>query len=373
MRPQTSLALTLALIAGTTGPALAATSDPSVEVAVSLNDEISAVVPGPDGRLFLTLPRVGVNHTGPSVVEMVNGKAVPFPDDTWASGAAGRPLAEWFVSPLGMVLQGKTLWVLDEGKRAGIDGIADGAAKLVGVDIDTRRITRTIVFAKPFLRDTMQLNDVRIDPTHGTAGTAYISNNGFSKPDASLVIVDIASGRMREILKNAPEVSPAPGFMTFVDGQPHAYSTTHATMPQGGVNGIALSPDHSKLVWTTPTSPNYYSLPTAVLADFSKSDGAITQSIRFEGQTASSGGIRFDASGSLIFGDGSRHAIIGKHPDGTFFLLAHDARFSWPDGLAAADGWIYVSIGQWQKAPSFNGGIDKRSPPYLVLRVRQAP
>ena len=67
----------------------------------------------------------------------------------------------------------------------------------------------------------------------------------------------------------------------------------------------------------------------------------IRQALRFEGQTASSGGITFDASGSLIFGDGSRHSIIGKRADGTFYLVAHDERFSWPDGLASADGWLY--------------------------------
>ncbi|MDE1168905.1 MAG: L-dopachrome tautomerase-related protein [Pseudomonas sp.] len=343
---------------------------PPGEVVVSLpNAEASGVVVTPAGRTFLTLPRAGSNHNEPSVVEIIGGKPVAFPDAA-TTVPSNKPLADWIVSPLGMTLSGNTLWVLDEGKRAGVDGIPDGSAKLLAIDIDTRKITRTIFFKKPFMRDTIQLNDLRVDMSHGKQGTVYISNNGFAKPDNSLIVVDIASGKMREIFRDAPETSPAPGFMTYVEGQPHAYSVDHATMPQGGANGIELSPDNKTLYWTIPTNPNYYSIATADLSNFNLPESALKKATHFEGQTASNGGITVDDKGSVYFGDASRYSIIKKDTHGKFSLVATDPRLIWPDGLYYRNGYVYVSVGQWQRAPGLNGGKDLRKPPYEVLRFK---
>lgn len=341
-----------------------------VQVAASLQGaEASGVVVDKAGRMFLTLPRVGKDHPLPSVVEMVKGKPVAFPDAATTEISA-KPFHEWLVSPLGMTEHNGTLWVLDEGKRAGINGIPDGAAKLVAIDVETRKVTKTIVFHAPFLRDTMQLNDLRFDPTHGEAGTIYISNNGFSKPDSSLVVVDIASGKMVEHFHNAPEVSPAPGFMTYVEGKPHSSMDKPPTMPGGGVNGIELSPDNKTLYWTTPTNPNYYSVPTAELSDQSLSDDALMKSVHFEGQTVSNGGITVDDKGNLYFGDASRDAIIERDTNGHFSLIARDPRLIWPDGMYYRAGYLYVSIGQWQRAPALHDGNDLRKPPYQVLKIK---
>lgn len=371
MQPQIA-ALTLACFAA---PALAAAppADPGVQVAASLQkDEASGVVVTADGRMFLTLPRVGVNHNDPALVEIVNGQPVAFPD-TAHTVPSNKPLEQWLVSPLGLTLAGNTLWVLDEGKRAGIDGLPPGSAKLVAIDIATRQVTRTIRIDPPALRDTQQLNDLRVDPSHGPQGTVYISNNGFNKPDSSLIVVDIASGKLRELFHNLAQVSPAPGYTTWVEGQPHAYSAARPSMPQGGVNGIELSPDNQTLYWTTPTNPNYYSLPTRLLSDFSQSEAQLQQAIHFEGQMASNGGITVDDKGRLYFGDASHYAIVRKDGPDQLSTVAQDGRLIWPDGLYYRSGYLYVSIGQWQRAPGLNGGKDLRTPPYEVLKIKVQP
>ncbi|MHC1479494.1 L-dopachrome tautomerase-related protein [Frateuria aurantia] len=364
-------------------PPPATTAGPA-EVVVSLPDtEAAGVVVTPEGRMFLTLPRVGVNHGDAALVEMVDGRPVPFPDLMTTvdpqrlmrgrpPGVASRPYRDWIVSPLGLTRVGQTLWVLDEGKRAGIEGIPEGAAKLVAIDIPSRKVIRTIVFHHPFLRDSMQLNDLRVDPDHGRQGTVYISNNGFAKPDASLIVVDIATGRMREVFHNAPQVSPAPGFMSYVEGQPCAYSLEHPCMPQGGVNGIELSNDHRTLYWSIPTNAEYYSIPTSALSDFGRSESSLRAAIRAEGQTVSNGGLAIDPAGNLYFGDASRYGILARNPQGRFSLVAHDARLIWPDGLTVQGGYLYVSIGQWQRMPSLHDGHDLRHGPYQVLRFKLA-
>jgi hypothetical protein len=43
------------------------------------------------------------------------------------------------------------------------------------------------------------MNDLRVDLTHGAAGTAYVADSSFGTTPA-LVVVDIATGRERRVL-----------------------------------------------------------------------------------------------------------------------------------------------------------------------------
>ncbi|WP_165585129.1 L-dopachrome tautomerase-related protein [Chryseobacterium sp. FH2] len=226
-----------------------------ISVAVSLAYvEPAGIAISETGRMFLAFPRGGMNHSYPSVVEVVDGNPRAFPDEK-VNENVNIDLPEHLVSVLGITLYKNTLWILDQGKRAGINGIPDGSVKIVAVDINTKEIIKNIPFPKPFFRETIQLNDLRFDPTHGKEGTVYISNNGFAKPDQSIIVADVATGKLRELFRNAPEVSPQKGFMSFVEGKPHLLNYEKPTMPQGGVNGIELSPDFKTLYWTTPTIP----------------------------------------------------------------------------------------------------------------------
>lgn len=243
------------------------TSTEQTSVAYSLPKEAAGVAVSSDGRVFLALPRGGENHDQPSVVEMKGQKMVAFPNEEINKNTTENP-AQHLVSVLGITINKDIIWILDQGKRAGIDGIPDGATKIVGININSGKIVKNIPISKPFFRETMQLNDLRFDPTHGKEGTVYISNNGFAKPDQSLIIADVATGNLREVFKDIPEVSPEPGFIYFVERKPHLLNYDHPTMPQGGVNGIELSKDYKTLYWTTPTNPDFYSIPTEFLSNF---------------------------------------------------------------------------------------------------------
>jgi hypothetical protein len=91
--------------------------------------------------MFMTLPKAGENHQHPSVVEMVEGKPIAFPDSA-TTLPSDKPYVGWIVPPLGLIAHDNTLW----GKRSGIDGIPDGAAKIVGIDIDSERPSRRSCF-----------------------------------------------------------------------------------------------------------------------------------------------------------------------------------------------------------------------------------
>ena len=87
------------------------------------------------------------------------------------------------------------LWILDDGKRTGIDEIPEGAAKVVAIDIKTKKIIQSLVIPKPVLRSTAHYNDLRVDLSHGKNGTVYIANSGFGK-DFSLNQFEIFSSNL---------------------------------------------------------------------------------------------------------------------------------------------------------------------------------
>lgn len=137
----------------------------------------------------------------------------------------------------------------------------------------------------------------------------------------------------------------------------------------GGVDGITLSADSKRLYWTPLTGRRLYSIATDLLADPDASDEKLAAAVVDEGERPACDGLATDRWNRIYFGAFERDSIVCRNPDGRFELLAHDPRIIWPDGLFATDNNIFVTLGQWNRLPSFNNGRDHRQPPYLVIKV----
>lgn len=207
--------------------------------------DMSGIAVTEDGRVFLGFPRHADNHRGCALAELKNGKLVPFPDKEMTYPSS-RPYEEWLVSPHGMTTDDRgNIWLVDDGKRAGIEGIPEGAAKVVGFTPDGK-ILASVPIKAPVLRQDMHLNDLRIDLKHGEQGTVYITNSSFGTTP-SLLVVDIATGKSREILAGHYSTAIQDGFIAFLEGEVRAYHKDDVTLPSGGANGIALVGD--RLYW----------------------------------------------------------------------------------------------------------------------------
>ena len=140
----------------------------------------------------------------------------------------GKNLADRLVSVHGMTIDTRgRLWVIDDGKEAG-KPIESGAAKVVGFDVNTGRTVAKVILSAPVLLPVSHMNDLRIDLTHGSEGTAFVTDSSFGTEPA-LVVVDLASGRSRRIFAGKPFVAIDNKFMTFLEFQPHVYSQNNAT------------------------------------------------------------------------------------------------------------------------------------------------
>ena len=334
------------------------------------NPDPSGIAVSSDDRVFLGFPRHADNHKEFALAELKNGNLTPFPNKEYVY-PSGKAYKDWLVSPHGLYMdKNDVLWILDDGKRSGIDEIPEGAAKVVGINIKTKKIIHSLIIPKPILRNTAHYNDLRVDLSHGQQGTVYIANSGFGK-DFSLVVIDIATGKVKEVLRNHLTTSPEPNFMAFLEGQPRRMENKKYSLPSGGADGISISPDNQTLFWTIISGRNLYSLPTAILSDFSKSEQEIEAAIKFEGQHPACDGLAEDGKGNIYFGAFEQQSLVKRSAHGEFSIVSHDQKnYVWPDGLSYKNGYLYVTLGQWNRLPSFNNGDDLRKPPYLVMKVK---
>jgi len=332
--------------------------------------DMSGIAVSADNRVFLGFPRQADNHKEFALAELVDGKPVPFPNKEYVYPSS-KPYADWLVSPHGMYMdKNDVLWILDDGKRAGQKEIPEGAAKVVAIDIRTKKVLHSVIIPKPVLSDDAHYNDLRIDLTHGEKGTAYVANSGFGQR-YSLVVLDVATGKAKEVLLNHPSTSPEAGFMGFLEGKPLIYDFKHQTFPNGGADGIAISPDGKTLYWTTITGRKLYSIPTNVLSNFGATEQQVEDAVKFEGEHPACDGLAEDENGNIYFGAFEQQSIIRRDRQGEYHLLAHDNNnFVWPDGLAYRNGYVYVTLGQWNRLPGFNNGKDLRKPPYLIVKIK---
>ncbi|GBQ86407.1 gluconolactonase [Gluconacetobacter johannae DSM 13595] len=320
--------------------------------------EPSGIALLPDGRLVLSFPTSAQDHPGPRLATWMDGRLLPFP-----SAAAQRT----FLSPLGMTRDARgRLWVVDEGMVAGVRAAPRPA--LIGIDPASGALFARIALHAPAVRPDSHVNDVRVDLTHGAAGTAYLSDTSQAGHPA-LIVVDLARGQARRVLADRPCVSAEPGFAMEVDGRMARYDLAHPAMGQGGVNGIALDRDASRLYWAPLSSRRLYSAPTALLADPAVTDDALERAVRDEGEAGVADGMATARDGSLYITDIERHGVLRRTPDGRLFMVVHDPRLIAPDSLALDGDVLWMTVGQWSRLPVFHGGRDMQERPYLLVRI----
>jgi sugar lactone lactonase YvrE len=328
----------------------------------------SGIAVSPDGRTFVGFPRHAIDHPGMTLAELIDGKLLPYPSKDISLPSA-LPDAQRLISVHGMTLdRDGRLWLIDDGKRANKPGIAPGAAKVVGIDLASNRIVTSIVL-KDALRQDSHMNDLRIDLRHGSQGTAYVADSSFGE-DPALVVVDLASGRQRRVLGGDPSIVAQADFVTQLDGVPMRYAASKTPFPHGGVDGLALSPDGSRLFYSPLTSRHLWSLPTAALANFDIDDRQLAAEVRDEGEKVMVDGMDMDRQGRLYMTDAEHHQVLRRWPDGHLDVVLRDPRLVWPDGIFVSADSVYVTLGQWNR---LGKTADSRQPPYLLVKAPLEP
>ena len=324
------------------------------------------------GRLFVNFPRWRdpVEFT---VAEIVNGVAQPYPSADYNKLKPGYP-GETLVSVQSVVVDptGSRLWLLDTGS-INFAPRATRGAKLIGIDLDSNKIVKEIIFADDIALRTSYLNDVRFDLKRGAQGTAYISDSSAFGENA-IIVVDLATGKSLRRLHRHPSTLATEKFVPVVEGKemfarapgkPDAYVKI-------GADGIAVSADGKTVYYCALSTRKWYSVDADVLADAAKSDEDVAKTVKeMPAREFASDGLESDAQGRIYLTDYENNAVRRFDPKtGKFDVIAAMPSLIWPDSLSLAkDGHLYITANQLNRQPQFHNESDQRKHPYVLFRV----
>ncbi len=323
------------------------------------------------GRIFVNFPRWG-DKVDFTVAELKNGKPMAYPDVAFNKLDKDRP-ADCLVSVQSVVVDpNDRLWLLDTGSIEFGPTLPKGP-KLVGVDLSTNKVFKTISFPENVALKTTYLNDIRFDLRRGQGGVAYITDSSQKGPNG-LIVVDLESGKSWRRLQDHPSTKADKDFLPFVEGQP-VLERKPGQPPKSmtiGADGIAISHDGEHLYYCPLSSRRLYRVATDVLIDESASEEQVGKAVEFLGERGfASDGLESDSQGRLYLTNYEDNAIVRRDTDGNYETLVCDPRALWPDTLSlAADGHLYFTANQLHRQKQFQGGQDLRQKPYVLFRVK---
>ena len=332
------------------------------EVAATTPTQLAGVTISKTGRIFVNSPR-WVDEPTPSVAEIAaDGSLVPYPNEAinaWDQ-TPGESARDHFVSVQSVVVDEEdALWILDPASPY-FRAVVPGGAKLVRVDLATNEVTRVYHFDDESAPVKSYFNDVRF-----ARGHAFISDSGLG----AIVVVDLDTGKVRRLLEDHASPKAEPGVEPVIGGQP--WKLPKGKTPQVHVDGIAIDPQREHVYYKPLVGRTLYRIPIAALLDESLPSEAVGERVERVAETEPTDGLEFDAQGNLYLTSLEWNAIKVLRPDGRIELVARSTDFQWPDTIAMRrDGDLLLSCAQFHLLPDFNGGEDKRTPPYKVFRLK---
>ncbi|MBO9690504.1 L-dopachrome tautomerase-related protein [Chryseobacterium sp.] len=335
---------------------------PLEEVFSDSTYQLTGVAVAKDNRVFVNYPYWLDTHSY-SVVEVKNGKPVPYPDEEWNSFQKGEDGQNKFVTVQSVVADDKGfLWVVDAA-GIGLGKVYQNSSKVVKINLATNKIERIYRFPGSVVGEDVYINDIRIDNQNGFA---YLTNSNTG----GIVVLNIKNGESRLVLANSPSVQSDPNYHFAPLGT--ELRKDDGSLLKVNSDGIALTPDNQYLYYKPLTDNRLYRIKTELLRNFGTTEEILNKSVEDVGKFITTDGMIFDKKGNLYLGDLEKNSIVKITPDLKMHtIVKDDEKLIWPDSYSISDdGYLYISNSQIQLMPWFHKGKEEFKRPFKVFRIK---
>lgn len=342
---------------------VSAQTDPSespklIEVATFGHYQPIGVAITKTGRIFVTFPRNKIYEYG--VAEIINGQKKPYPDAEWNRYDSLKAETHFINAQAAWPDDQDNLWLLDPSNPMDEATIPQGV-KLLKINLSTNKVERVYHF-EDLPREKIALNDVRVDTRRQLA---YLSE----PKTASVIVLDLKTGKSRMVLKEDKSTKAEPGFKLHIDGKDVVDQTGKAF--SSNVNGIALTGDGKYFYFRAINQTKLYRILADDLANPALTDAALAAKVETVGETGISHGMIADYKGNIYLSDSPNKAIRYVTADGKLETLVKDKRLSWPDTFSVGqDGYLYLTCSQINRTKKYNGGQDKVEYPFRLFKIK---
>lgn len=322
--------------------------------------QLTGVAVSKSGRVFTNYPHWSDTYKYALVEVGPNHKTMPFPNAEWNNWKPGKDVKNHWVCVQAVVIDDQDMmWIVDPAspKQKGV--VAHGQ-KLVKINLQTNQIVRIYPLAAA-TSDQSYINDVRVDTKRGFA---YLTNS----TEGGIVIVDLKSGKARQVLQGTSYVTADPSYNMKINGTllQRDGQSFHVNS-----DGIALNPDGSQLYFKSLTDDQLFKVQTASLRDEKLSQAQLAGKVQNLGHFTTTDGIAADKNGNLYLGDIEKRRIVQITPDLKMKVIAEDPKLIWPDSYHITDdGYLYISSSMIDQQPQFHQGVSQRKLPYTIYKIK---
>lgn len=322
--------------------------------------QLTGVAVSKDGRLFTCYPLWPGPHKYDVVEIFPNNQVKPYPDEamnSWKEGEDGKN--KWVCVQAVYVDEENYLWVVDPA-CPNMEQVYDNSCKLVKFNLATNSIEKVYRF-DGILSDKSYINDVRVDTRRNVA---YLTNSN----EGGIVVVNLETGTIRELLRNHYSVKHDPSFKLIVDGKEFKKKGYPVHLQS---DGIALTPDGEWLYYKPLTDNKLYRIQTELLRNEELPEDKREAAVEDLSSFSVTDGMIFDKRGNLHLGDYQNYKMVKITPAHKQEDVVADERLIWPDSYAISeDDYLYISCSQINKQPDYNEGENKRITPYAIYRMK---
>ncbi|HYE54465.1 MAG TPA: L-dopachrome tautomerase-related protein [Chitinophagaceae bacterium] len=321
--------------------------------------QLTGVAVADNNRLFTNYPLWSDIHLH-DVVE-VNGlnASTPYPDMNWNSWEPGQNGENKWVCVQAVYRDDENfLWVVDPAAPK-MGPVYQDAYKLVKINLSNNSIERSYPF-DGIAGPNSYINDVRID---NERNVAYLTNSN----EGGIIVLDLNTGQGRQVLQDHYSVKSDPAYTFIIDGKELRKNGQPVKIHS---DGIALTPDREWLYYKPLTDDKLYRIRTEHLRNASLSNAQLGALVEDLGHFTASDGMIFDSKGNLYLSDMQNYQIVMVKPDLRSQTFIQDDRLIWPDSFSIMGDYLYVSCSQINKQPEYNEGVNKRTTPYTIYRVK---
>lgn len=294
-----------------------------VKVASFKGQQVTGVSVSDKGRIFANFPRwrKGVKN---SVVEVIDGKPVAYPDAGWNRWEIGEEVKDSvFIAVQSVVAYKDKLYVLDT-RNPLFKGV-DGAPRVFVFNLNYNSLYRIYVFPENSFHPDSYINDLRIDEKHDKA---YFTDSGH----AGLVVLALKTGKAWRVLDNHKSTLAETDHLT-INGKKWE-NTVHS-------DGIALDTVNNMLYYHALTGYSLYAVPSRVLSYGTPSE--VEKSVFFIKKTPAPDGMIFDKKGNLYLADLEQSQIMIMKTDRDLTTFAKCDEIRWADTFSIYNNELYYT------------------------------
>lgn len=300
------------------------------------------------GRIFLTIHPESRSR-GPKVVEIVDGKAHPYPN---------LEFQKEYHTPLGVFIDTRNrFWVLDHGNH----GIR--SAQLFAFDLDSDSLVYRHVFNQREAPTGSYLNDLQVA---ADMETVIISDLSVLRQRPALVVLDLAMDQARRLLE-CDSTTRAQDWNIQTFTLPGKLASLRL-----GVDGLVLDQAEKWLYYGAVCHESLYRVTVRDLTDQALPPDDLRERVEWVSKKPLSDGLSIDQADQVILTDIEHHGLMRLDKNGVLqTLIEAPGQVRWADGCSfGPNGYLYFTDSALPDIMLRSRHHIRKKGPYFLYRLK---